>query len=108
MTSKWGSHTTRHNRKKETRCAMPRKGRVSLAVAARRKGVQAMKRMVMRLTPEVREELKNALEKNASEITISYEEELELSDAQLGQVQGGANMVEYVILVGVVALLAAK
>ena len=47
-----------------------------------------MKKMSIRLTSEQRELLKNALEKNASEITVSYEEEL--SEGQLDQVQGGA------------------
>ena len=47
-----------------------------------------MKKMVIRLTSELREQLKDALERNASEMTISYEEEL--SDRQLDQVQGGA------------------
>ena len=47
-----------------------------------------MKKVSIRLTSEQRELLKNALEKNASEITVSYEEEL--SEGQLDQVQGGA------------------
>jgi hypothetical protein len=47
-----------------------------------------MKKMVIRLTSEQREQLKDALVKDASEITISYEEEL--SEGQLDRVQGGA------------------
>jgi hypothetical protein len=50
------------------------------------KGAQLMKKMSIRLTSEQRELLKNALEKNASEITVLYEEEL--SEGQLDQVQG--------------------
>jgi hypothetical protein len=51
-----------------------------------------MKTIVFRLTPEKREQLKDALEKNASEITISYEEEL--TGAQLDKVQGGSGRIE--------------
>jgi hypothetical protein len=47
-----------------------------------------MKKMVIRLTPELREQMKDALDKNASEMTISFEDEL--NDAQLDKVQGGA------------------
>ena len=51
-----------------------------------------MKKIVIRLTPEQRKQLKEALDSNASEITISYEEEL--SDAQLDKVQGGSGRIE--------------
>ena len=49
-----------------------------------------MKKMVIQLTPELRKQLKDALEKNASELTISYEDEL--SDGQLDRVQGGSGV----------------
>ena len=51
-----------------------------------------MKKMVIRLTPELREQLRNALEWNASEMTISFEDEL--NDAQLDKVQGGSGRIE--------------
>ena len=54
-----------------------------------------MKTMVIRLTPEKREQLKDALEKNVSELTITYEDEL--SDAQLDKVQGGGTSTPKVI-----------
>ena len=56
-----------------------------------------MKKMVIRLTPELREQLRNALEWNASEMTISFEDEL--NDAQLDKVQGG-NVNAYLIIDG--------
>ena len=52
------------------------------------KRVQAMKKMVIQLTPELRKQLKDVLESKASEMTISYDEEPR--DGQLDQVQGGA------------------
>ena len=49
-----------------------------------------MKNMIIQLTDERRAQLREALAKNASEITISYEERGELNDAELDSVQGGA------------------
>jgi hypothetical protein len=57
-----------------------------------------MKKMVIRLTPELREQLRDALESNASEMTISFEDEL--NDAQLDKVQGG-NVNSYLIIGGI-------
>jgi hypothetical protein len=54
-----------------------------------------MKKMVIRLTPELREQLRDALESNASEMTISFEDEL--NDAQLDKVQGG-NVNSYLLI----------
>jgi hypothetical protein len=82
---------------------MPLKSRVSPAAAVRRKGAQPMKKMTFRLTPDLREQLKSALESNPTEMTLSYEEEL--SERQLGQVVGGAVMVEYGLLVGLIAVV---
>jgi hypothetical protein len=50
-----------------------------------------MKPMVIQLTPEVRRQLRDALDSNAAEMTISYNEELRAG--QLDQVQWGQNSV---------------
>ena len=49
-----------------------------------------MKTLTIPLTSERRAMLQEALEKNASEITISFEEKSELSESDLEGVQGGA------------------